>query len=137
MGLESNAVMLATDVALNDSSKTFTVPDTEQWRIDSVGVNFAATVTGGNRRVAVIITTGADVQVAASISGVDHTASLTWDYTFAHDLARDAAVVELNVGAPLPRSKIPGGYKIVVKDLAAVDAAADDMKVYIMGENVP
>ena len=135
MSLETKTVLLASDETLNDSDKTFTVPATEQWRLDSIGVNFASTADVGNRRVAVLITTAADVQVAASVSGVDHTASLTWDYTFANDLARDAAVVVLNVGVPLPRMVVPGGYKIVVKDLAAVAAAADDMKVYIHGEN--
>lgn len=136
MGMFTKVKLLASDVALNDSDKTFTVPATEQWRLDSIGVNFTSTADVGNRRIAVLITDASDVQVAGSVAGLDQAASLAWDYTFANDLARDAAVVVLNVGVPLPRMVVPGGYKIVVKDLAAIQAAADDMKVYIHGENL-
>lgn len=137
MGIFSKVVLLTSDVALNDSDKTFTVPATEQWRLDSIGVNFAATATVGNRRVAVLVLTAADAQVAGVAAGVDQAASATYDYTFANDLPRDSAAVQNNVAVPLPRMVVPGGYKITVKDLAAVDAAADDMKVYIHGENLP
>jgi hypothetical protein len=137
MGIFSKVVLLASDVALNDSDKTFTVPATEQWRLDSIGVNLATTADAGNRRLAVLITTAADVQIAGVAAGLNHPASTTWDYTFANDLPRDTSAVESNVAAPLPRMVVPGGYKIVVKDLAAIQAAADDMKVYIHGENLP
>lgn len=125
--------LLANDATANDSDKTFTVPSSEVWEILSVYVENASTATVGNRIITVRITDSTDATVGSS-SAATQAASLTHRSTFipAGQVATGSSAVQ-GATYPLPGVLVPSGYKVRVLDAAAVDAAADDMTVRILG----
>ncbi|MCI0352273.1 MAG: hypothetical protein L0Z53_22880 [Acidobacteriales bacterium] len=129
---------LQSDVAANDSDKTFTVPASTTWSVNTIFVKLVSTATAGNRQIEVKITDGSDVEILTIRAGAVQAASLTRFYNFGHGLADLTAFRDTDaLSNPLPRQLVlPAGYKIRVRDKTAVDAAADDMDVHLLIEEM-
>jgi hypothetical protein len=120
-----------TDETLNDSIKSWTVPDGEIWELVAVYIDYTATVSAGSRRVAV------EALDAASLVrwGVYAPNTLTAGYanvriTFAPNMPYQANEPNVFMLMPLPsRPALLPGWSLKVWDLAGIDAAADDMLV--------
>lgn len=120
------------DEADNDSSKTFTVPEAREWEVMAIHVNMSTSATVGTRQLSVVFLDADGQVVAEQVCGVTQAASLLYLYNFAPGMPDLTAVrYSINVTTPLPPMVLPAGWKVKVFDKAAIDAAADDMKVYL------
>lgn len=132
--LESSQQSEVTD---NDSDKTFTVPTGKSWRILSVHVRLVTTATVGNRQIEVRLTDDSNNNIGHAPAGAVQAASLTRHYTFAPGLADLTGFRDTDkLTTPLPDVVLPAGYKVRIFDTAAVDAAADDMHVRMLVEEL-
>jgi len=124
---------LTIEKTANDSDKSFTVPANREWQILRIFVKFASTATVGNRQIAIsVISAAADV-IGRYIASVVQAASLTRYYQFAPGSAdllgfRDTDMLNINMGVG---EILSAGQILRVWDNKAIDAAADDMEVYI------
>lgn len=129
------APSLQADETENDSDKSFTVPASTRWRIQSVWVEFISTADAGNRQLAVEIQDdGADVILQMQV-GVAQAASLTRYYSFGPglpDLTAFRGVSSDSLMTPLPELELGAGYVVRIYDVAAIQAAADDVVVQMM-----
>lgn len=128
-----SSLELKSDAALNDSDKSWTVPAGEYWKILSLRAVLISTATAGNRQMCIEITDGTNV-ILRIIPGGNQAASLTRNYNFAIGMAHLTAFIDTtHITSPLPSELILlPGYTIRVYDKAAVDAAADDLSIYMM-----
>jgi hypothetical protein len=131
-----NEVWLVTgtkDQNANDSNKTFTVPDGQEWQILFRRVALTTTATVGNRQLDILFLDSDSDTIGEVIPGVTQAASLGYNYTFGQGMPDMTAVRDSTyLSTPLPAGLIlQAGDKIQVYDNNAVDAAADDMSVYI------
>ena len=133
-----NRRTLLSDVEANDSDKKFTVPDGTIWRVESIKVQLISTATGGDRQLLIEIQDAADLVIAEYIAQITQAASLTRDYMFGAGLEPMTSVIGTRVFCQLPSTGLifPPGFGIRVYDEAAVDAAADDMTVQILGDEI-
>jgi len=123
---------LTSDVTANDSDKSFTVTADYEWILQSIFVDITTTATVGNRQITVEIQDDSANVIAIIKAGTVQAASLQRYYTFAPQLPdltgfRDTSFLE----TPLPELILDEAYVVRVYDSAAVDAAADDMDVFI------
>lgn len=120
------------DVTDNDSDKTLTVPASTTWQPLSLFVTLTTSADVGDRQLAVLFTTAADVVLAEVRPNVVQAASLTRKYSIALGNPDDSAFYDTDLlRTPLPLMMLPAGYKIRVYDNNAVAAAADDMHVQL------
>ncbi len=131
-------VVQQADATLNDSDKTFTVPTGKQWRLQSILATLIATATVGNRQLDVLLTDGSDNVVAKYMAAAVITASQTRTVIFAPAHPQDAA---FNAAGVMYRMLadgfvLPAGFKVRVYDSAAIDAAADDLTVRLLVEEM-
>lgn len=125
----------ATEVSetANDSDKLFTVPVATEWHLFAIHVILISTASPGNRQIAIVVADDSANPIFELAVGAVQADTLTRTYTLAPglpDLTAFRATDELLT--PLPGSLIlPAGYTVRVYDSAAIDAAADDMSVYI------
>ena len=125
--------LLISDVAANDSDKSFTVPANYQYHILSVFVTLVTTATVGDRQMVVEAQTGAAALIGQQRAGAVQAASLTYYYQFSPSCADLTAMRDATyLSTPLPLLLLPATYVLRVYDNAAVDAAADDMSVQIL-----
>ena len=117
------------DVAANDSSKDFTVPTGKFWELLGVVVNYASTAVAGNRLLRINLLRGG-VSYGYIDSPSVQAASLTWNYVIG-PTTPTAAVAGTQVTMTTPRWFPIAADVIRVMDSAAIDAAADDMSVYL------
>lgn len=134
------AGVLATSVndeTADDSDKSFTPGAGVTWDIFSIVAELTSTATVGNRQMTLQILDGTDVVFASKAAAVQ-AASLVRTYVFsAGGGVRDSAFVDGVIECPLPANlAIGSGHTIKVFDSAAVDAAADDMNVRILGREL-
>lgn len=125
------------DKALNDSDKSFTVPVGKVWWIQDLFCGILTSATVGNRSLGITVTDGTDIvwssgrtgNIAASSNGairamtgvLDTAAPIRYD-------GGSAAAYGVSASDGLPdRFFIPAGYVIRMWDVAAIDAAADDL----------
>lgn len=132
---------LVNDATLNDSDKTFTVPNGEHWSLKHIYVQLISTATVGNRRIEVHIGpnngSGVPVDVIVLSSRVLQAASLTRLYLMADSFPDESAFDNARLLMTLPAGLIiPPTWLVRVLDVTAVDAAADDMTVRILGERI-
>ncbi len=121
------------DTDLNDSDKTLTVPANTQWRLLSAHALYTSTATVGNRQLRMLIETSAFADLFHFLSPVVQAESLIWSYSFLPGQAREAAVIGTTLLAPMPQDLwLPPASIIRFTDLAAIDAAADDMVITMM-----
>jgi len=125
---------LQSEVSLDSSDKTITVPASTVWEISSIMLSLITTATAGNRQVAVLFTDGSDNVVMEIRAGAVQAASLTRYYAIAPGLPDLTSFRDTNyLSTPLPAGIIlPAGYKIRMYDKAAIDAAADTLSVRMM-----
>lgn len=124
---------LVADVTDNDSDKTITVPASTEYQPLSIMVTLTSTANVGDRQLAVLVTTAADVVIAEARAGVVQAASLARRYVFAVGAADMTAFRDTDLlSTSLPVLVLPAGYKIRVYDNNAVAAAADDMHVQLL-----
>lgn len=129
---ETPVISRVVDATLNDSDKSFVVPNGEMWRLNSVYVEMVTTATVGNRQI-VIEVQNTSAQVVGRISaGATQAASLTRRYLCMQGTYRETAFINTDIQIPIPQdSFLPAGFTLRVYDSAAIAAAADDMTVSI------
>lgn len=132
----SNPIVQNSDVALNDSDKTLTVPTGRLWRLQMLAVKLITTATVGNRQMTVVLGDGTNVLWTKNFGAVQ-AASLTRQYYGAWDLPNDAAFdANGNIRMALAGWVLPAGYTIRVYDSAAIAAAADDLEIRLLVEEI-
>jgi len=132
------------DGTANDSDKTFTVPNGKVWRLSYVHAEIKCTATAGNRafRVAIYNTTPnlvlpylacTTVFTATQTGVIEEYVGATFSTTAAQvpPLLDDFTPTQVKRVAIPPDLYLPAGYYIRVADMAAVDAAADDVWVVL------
>ena len=110
------------DVTDNDSDKTLTVPDDRMWELIHLRYELTTTATAGTRTPEVRITDGTNNLFVVVGPTVDQSLSSTMH--LGPGMARDVSNGQLEGPA---RILLPAGYTIQVIDVAAIDAAADDL----------
>ena len=125
------------DAAANDSDKTLTVPAGKAWRVSAIHVTLVTTATVGNRQVDILITDGSDNLLMKYQAGAVQAASLTRVYCFAPLHPQETGfTATIMLRALASELILPAGYKIRIYDSAAIDAAADDMTVRALVEEM-
>jgi len=130
------------DYTLNDSDKSFTVPPDEIWELIGVTLEIVATATAGNRVLKVIITDGTNTlwtsypsaniaantagQLLVNTNGTREATARAYFVTPANTVASSVCDGQLPRGLKL----LPGSV-IRCYDSAAIDAAADDLRVVL------
>ena len=134
-GLETS---LQADVTADDSDKTFTVPAGKSWVLQSVYVRLVTMATVGNRQMEVKLTDGSNNELLTIRAGAVQAASLTRFYNFGPDFGDLTAFRDTDsLTSPFPVGlTLPTGFKVRVFDKAAIAAAADDMDVRILVEEL-
>lgn len=124
---------LKVDESLNDSDKTFTVTASEEWEIQSIWVELTTTATAGNRQIVIEIQDSSSDVIGQYRAGIAQAASLTRYYMFSPHAEGLTAFRDTDyLSNPIAPLCLPASYVIRVYDVAAVDAAADDMNVQMM-----
>lgn len=121
------------DETENDSDKTFIVPSNKIWEVLYAFVEFSSTATVGDRLLIMNILDSADDIIFTAPAGVVQPASQNYKYVFNPGTYHETAFHIDYLCIPIPRrTLLPAGFKINIKDSAAVDVAADDMIVHMM-----
>ena len=121
------------DVANDDSDKTFTVPANTHWHVLWIRVVLTTTATGGTRQLEVAARDASDVVLLTIRAGATQIESLGRGYNFYPGAPLDSAFIVDNINVPLPNDLwLPAGFDLRVRDNAAIAAAADDMTVQMM-----
>lgn len=122
------------DVTADDSDKTFVVPANKTWEVLSLMVDFESSADSGSRQVEVEFTTDEDVLLYLIVAAVTQAASLQYIYMLAQGVVDDAALFDTNKIVHLLPSGLllPAGFKVRVRDSAAIAATADDMLVRML-----
>jgi len=126
---------LISDVAANDSDKTLTVPAGVFWEVMWAYASLATTATVGNRLLTLEAGDGTSVVGVAKPYQVQ-TASGTEYYNWGMYGAASESPATFHF-IPLPAFFLPTGYTMRFYDSAAVDAAADDLTVYMLVAEYP
>ncbi len=124
------------DVTTADSDKTFTVPANCQWKIAEIWVELTSTATVGNRVLAVDIQTSGGTVIGGITSAAQQAASKLYQYSIAPEnnfqtSPTIASPAVIRVSLPISGRLLDSGQKIRVYEIEGVDAAADDMLVYL------
>lgn len=124
------AILHKYDAALNDSDKSFTVPQGKTWRLDWAHIEFISTAAVGNRQINIQILDDSAVLRADFHAGATQAASTTRHYMFLPGVYRETAFVnnEIQVAIPINMILLPG-WSIKIYDSAIIATAADDMTV--------
>ena len=126
-------VDLQSDLTADDSDKSFTVPATTEWQVLWIWVEYTSTAVAGNRQLEIQLqTTGPDV-IGSIRPSIVQAASFTYNYMFGSSLPDLLALRDTDLMmTPIPPTLLLQAGDIVrVFDNNAVDAAADDMLVFI------
>lgn len=129
---DSTEIEIEKDVTANDSDKSFTVPTGESWKLLAARIVLVSSASAGNRQICIEITDGTDV-ILRILAGAVQAASLTRNYNFYQGAPNLTAFIDTtHLTNPIPPDLYLGaGYVIRIYDKTAVDAAADDMSVYL------
>jgi hypothetical protein len=122
------------DVTADDSDKAFAVPANREWMVMAVQVTLVTTGEAGNRQMAVEFRNGSADVLVPVIASVVQAASLTRYYTFGVGLPNDAAFRGPDtdrLATGIPPLTLAASWDIRVYDMAAIDADADDMSVWV------
>lgn len=126
------------DTDPNDSDKVIIVPDDEEWEILSISAILQSTATVGNRRMAAEVRTpSSGFHLMSAIAQATQAASLTRTYTFASGVVNMTAFVSNFLTVSMPSLVVPPVGRIRIYDVAAIDAAADDLTVRMLYINRP
>ena len=124
---------LQSDTDLNDSDKSFTVPASTEWRIQSIWIEMTTSADAGDRHMEVQIQeAGTDVIAEVKVALVQ-AESLTRYYLFAPHVTELAAFRDTDILSTIfPDLTLPAGYIIRIWDNKAIAAGADDMILHMM-----
>jgi len=137
--------VLSYDAAPNDSDKTIPVPVGHAWMVTGIIAQLASSATVGNRNFRVYITDGTNViwsgppvpvLAASGVSVIQLTPGGSPAYiTNAPCRISDgiSAATSGGYGALPNPCVLPSGYTIRAYDYSAVDAAADDVTISVLG----
>lgn len=106
----------------------------ERWKITSIRVDYTATVTVGDRRLALELSYSLDTYLFVLANGVI-AASENVDVMFGKGLA-DYTITSTFISVPTPELWVPDAGGIRVYDVNAVDVA-DTMDIYTAYHNYP
>lgn len=125
--------LMEVDADANDSDKTFTVPANKVWKVAGIMIVYVSTATAGNRQLAVEFADDSANVIFRMRLGTTQAASLTRYYQLGIGLPDLTSFRDTDfLYCPLPSDIVlPEDYTIRVYDKAAVDAAADDMSIYM------
>lgn len=124
---------LQADEAVDDSDKSFTVPASTEWWIQSIWVELTTSADVGNRQMCIELQDNAADVIFRVKTGAVQAASLTRNYALAPHLPDLTAFRDTTyLSTPFPDIVLPAAYIIRVYDSAAIAAAADDMVVQIL-----
>ena len=130
-------VVSVRDDSVDDSNKTWTVPDNEIWKITRACVSYTSSVTVGNRVFTLQEENASGGVLQRLVSGKVQAASATVSYCCLQGIFRETTVVNGSLQVPLPADfYIPGGHSFRVWDSSAIDPAADDMVVNFQYEKL-
>jgi len=125
------APLILSNVALNDSDKTFgPVPAGHMYVLDSIYVNLATSATVGDRLLEINILNSSSAVKYLNRAVSVAAAGVTRVYNMAPVL-NNVAVAGIVNNMNLTAHPLTEGDTIRIYDVSAVDAAADDMLVYI------
>lgn len=125
------------DLTLNDIDKTFTVPAGRLWWLHQMNITLIASVTVGNRLMRLDVSGSDTNPVWRGVAGVVLTASQTGLYSYFPGAPRDAAFNSLQASVPIPTHLLlPAGDLIRFREINAIDAAADDMFIQIVYDEI-
>ena len=131
------SIVQQADAAADDSDKTLTVPAGKAWRLRSLFARLVSTATAGNRQLDVLITDESDNVLGTYKAGAVQAASLTRDYIFAPGHPQETGFTgQVMLRALAEAWTLPAGYKVRVYDSAAIAAAADDLTVRLLVEEL-
>jgi hypothetical protein len=120
----------AIDEAPDDSSKDFTVPEGELWKLCYANVKLVTTATVGNRQIRMTVLDPQGKVVGYISAGAVQAASTTRSYGFLQGIYRETTFIDDMIQVPIPQDLfLPSGSVLRFSDSAAIDAAADDMTV--------
>lgn len=126
------AINLTSEETLNDSDKTFTVPASTEWKIESIWIEFVSTATAGTRQIEIQILDGSSDVIMKFYAGATQSVSITRNYLFAPGAEALTAFRDTDfISTPIPEVILPATYGIRVFDNSVSDAAADDMVVHL------
>lgn len=127
------APSLQSDETVDDSDKSFTVPASTRWRIQSIWVELISSADAGNRQLGIEIQDSASDVVLQVRAGIVQAASITRYYLFAPHVTELTAFRDTDqLTTIFPELELPAGYVVRVWDTDAIAAAADDMVVQMM-----
>jgi len=127
--------VLVHEATANDSDKTSTVPTGKMWDIAGVNALLATTATVGNRNVRCVITDGTNTVWVAAGNAVQAASGSVYYKFVPGGYAHSSSSLNSETAAsalPNPCVLMPG-WTIRIYDVAAIDAAADDLTVDILG----
>lgn len=134
-GVPACRLRLVADETLNDSDKVITVPAGKRWRILWIAVELITTAVGGNRTIGLEIRDSDGDIIYTEEANEAQAANATILYEFLPGVPKEAvhALAWNHEILTLPPIVIlDPGYDIRIRDVSAVDAAADDMDIQIM-----
>ena len=119
------------DGTADDSDKLFTCPDTQEWQLFTIFVDYTSTAAAGDRQLQIVIQNAGAQTIHDIRPNVVQAASLQRYYNFGPSLANQLAFYDTNqIQTPIPPTLfLKGGYTIRVYDNNVVAVAADDMLV--------
>ena len=126
---------LQAEESANDSDKEFNVPDSTEWRVKWIWVEYTADANAGNRQLEIQIQDDADDVIAQVRAGQTVAATQVRYFLFAPHCADLTAYRDTDyLMTPMPEWILSAGYDVRIWDNAAISAAGDDMNVQMMVE---
>ena len=123
-------IVVFEDVVINDSDKSFVVPAGEEWEILYVQAQLITTADAGTRQMVLEIL-GAGAELLGRYSaGATQGISLTERYQWGANLSDQSTPIGLELTVSMPSNlRLGPGFTLTIRDLAAIQPAADDMEV--------
>ena len=133
-----NPELLVKDETPNNSDKMFVVPVGKVWDIHSIQALLDATAIMGNRILFITVLDATGAEVHRLQAGAAQTANQSIFYTFSAGYPRETTLSATVLTGPLPQPlSLPAGFQLHIFDGQVIDPTADDLKVYIMGQQSP
>lgn len=124
--LDSWRVAQASDLNLNDNSKTLVVPASTEWEVLSVRIESITTANAGNRQIVVEALDASDNILTEAIAGVVQAGGATLYYLFAQAVERMGALVDTSyITVTLSPIFLTAGWKLRVRDSKNIDPLDD------------
>jgi len=129
--------MNLTNSTANDSDKTISLTTNQFHVLESIYVTYSATATAGDRQLEVQAKNAAGTVVWQVRAGAVQAANTARKYFFAAGAPAASAFIDTEfLYCFMPSVFLPGNFTVRVFDNNAVDAAADDMVVFLNGYQI-